>query len=123
MDLIRAETTWRGMEKIKDKVLIAFSASHPLALDDLLGGLKLSIVWDHPDVHGTLAKSFMAISRNLQDCQQAWNTYSNAPYKLDALVQSDRQSQRDHVFTDSERAEIEKNVRPFLETPSRQRQP
>jgi hypothetical protein len=123
MDLIRTETTWRGMEKIKDKVLIAFSASHPLALDDLLGSLKLGIVWDHPDVRETLAKSFLAISRNLQECQQVWNTYSNAPYKLDALVQSDRQSQRDYVFTDSERAEIEKNVRRFIEVPSQQKQP
>jgi hypothetical protein len=123
MEPIRAETTWRGMEKIRDEILIAFSVSHPLALDDLLRSLGLRIVWDHPDVRETLAKSFLAMSRNLQDCQQAWNTYSNTPYKLEALVRSDRQSERDHVFTDSERAEIDKNIRPFLAPPARQKQP
>ena len=123
MDLIRVETTWRGMEKIKDKVLVAFSANHPLALDDLLGSLNLAIVPDHADVRQTLVNSLIAISRNLEGSCQPWSTYSNTAYKLDAFLQSERQAQRNRILTDNECAEIEKNIRRFMEVPSHQTQP
>jgi hypothetical protein len=117
IESMRADPIWRGTEKSKDKVLVAFSANHPLALDDLLKSLNLTIAYDHADVRQTLANSLIAISENLESSCQRWNTYSNAAYKLDAFVQSERQSQRNRILTDNECAAIERNIRRFIEAP------
>ena len=111
------------MEKSKDKVLVALSANHPLALDDLLDWPNLALAGDNMEVRQTLAISLIAISGNLEGSCQPWNTYSNTAYKLDAFLQSERRSHRDGLLTDNERTEIERNIRRFLDVPSQPRQP
>jgi hypothetical protein len=114
---------WQEQESIKDKVLLAFTCSHPLALDDFLDNPAPVVIRDHADMRDALANSLITISRNIEGYNQPWNTYSNAAYKLDAFVQSDRRSKRNGLLTDNECAEIEKNIRRFIEVSSQQSQP
>lgn len=110
-------------ESRKDKVLLAFTCNHPLALDDFLDNPAPVVIGDHTDIRDALANSLVVISRNIEDYSQPWNTYSNAAYKLDTFVQSDRRHGRNGLLTDNEHAEIERNIRRFVEAPPQQNQP
>jgi hypothetical protein len=116
MESVRGKK-WQEQESMKDKVLLAFTCNHPLALDDFLDNPAPVVIRDHTDMRDALANSLIAISENIKGYNQPWNTYSNTAYKLDAFVQSDRRSRRNGLLTDNECAEIEKNIRRFIEAP------
>ena len=104
MESVRGKM-WQEQESMKDKVLLAFTCSHPLALDDFLDNPAPVVIRDHADMRDALANSLIAISKNIEGYNQPWNAYSNAAYKLDAFVQSDRRSMRNGLLTDNECAE------------------
>jgi hypothetical protein len=114
MESVRGKK-WQEQESTKDKVLLAFTCSHPLALDDFLDNPAPVVMRRHADMRDALANSLIAISRNIESYNQPWNAYSNAGYKLDAFVQSDRRLMRNGLLTDNQCAEIEKNIRRFIQ--------
>jgi hypothetical protein len=60
------------------------------------------------------ASTLIGISQNLRDFSQPWNTYADAAFKLDNLMQFDQKQDRWRRLTDNQCAEIERNIREFL---------
>lgn len=138
LEPVRANRSWREQEKIKDKVILAFTTNHPLALGNLLDHPAPVLVREHTDVWQALANSLIAISSNLDVVSQPWNTYSNTAVQLDLFIRQTRfhaeqtrrltesliaEGQRvppglEHrLLTDEECSKIERDIATFLREP------
>jgi hypothetical protein len=106
---IRSERTWRGMEAIKDKVLVAFSLADPVALDDLQRALQFAIVRDHADVKETVMKTLVGISKHVADHNQPWCTHSDLSSHLRAIISNERLS-RVRLLDEQTCKDIEANL-------------
>ena len=82
---VRAETTWRGMERIRKKVVLAFTAEHPLALPELEGRRSLAIL-GHQDVRAALVGSFVRIAGRAPDFAEPWDTYGDVRFRLERIA-------------------------------------
>jgi hypothetical protein len=112
MTAIRTERTTQGPEGIKDKVIAAFSNSHPLMLQDLGEGLPLA--HSDEDVRAAFRKSLIDMAKNLEQFNQTWNTYSDAAYWL--LFEVNAWKERfEGVFTQTDLSELEKNIQKAVE--------
>jgi hypothetical protein len=118
---------WREQEAAKHEVILALTSNHPVALDGLLNDPAPVAVRKHEEVRQTLAESLVAISKNLEDYAQVWSTYSNAADRLDLFVRGVRARRawmskedvalHEEPLTEDECAEIEKNIRRFIDVP------
>jgi hypothetical protein len=143
MEPIRAAGSWRAQEQMKDQIVLAFTSNQPLVADDLLHYPAPVVVREHDDVRKALAGSFVAISGNLEDVSQPWNTYSNTGVKLDLLVRhirfyreeerrrvqgalatsDQKRKQGNQLLSEEECSQIEKNIAGFLKEPSNPERP
>jgi hypothetical protein len=106
-----AKRTWQRLEEVKDRVIVACTCRHPLALSNLLE-IRNTLIHHDVDIHRAWVNSLIEISRNLQDYDQPWSTYADSASLLAAHVAGERRTEfpgRRHL-TDTECDEIEKNI-------------
>jgi hypothetical protein len=115
MEVVR-ELSWRKKEKLDDAVLQAFSNSHPLAFPDLTNDRYHWLGTHHEKVCNIVGDSLVVMSRNLEEFNQPWNTYSDTAYALSFVITVYKGNLLfDHIFTQERRAEIERSVKKALE--------
>ncbi len=103
--------TWQNKEDIYNAVLTAFSNSHPLALPDLTNDRFLWLEPDDDNICNVAGDSLVEMSKNLEQFNQPWNTYSDTAYALSFMIpRQEGGPQIDDVFTPIRRSEIKKNV-------------
>lgn len=112
---LRNHDNWRQMNQdTRGKVVTAFTCPHPLAVDDLLRRLRATVVEDDPDVRQTFVGSLIAISKNASKDYQAWNTYSDTPYRLASLLWQQRSIEARRTLTEDECQQIEQHIKHLL---------
>ena len=106
------ELSWLRKEKLDDVIINALSNNHPLAFPDLTNINYLILVPLHNQVCDIVGDSLIEMSKNLEEFNQPWNTYSDTVYMLDFIMKVRKGSLvYDDVFTEARRIELEKNIK------------
>ena len=106
---VKKERTWKGMEAIEDKVILAYSMAEPVALNDLLQSSRLAIVRDHPEVRKTVLASLTALGKKQTAYDQVWCTFSDYPNLLREFIRVERQS-RYSMWSENDLEQIEASL-------------
>lgn len=115
MEVVR-ELSWRKKENLDSAVIKALSNSHLLAFPDLTNDRYLWKGPHHDHICNIVGASLVKISKNLEQINQPWNTYSDTAYALNFVIETRKGNLLfDHVFTPARRSEIEKNVKKAIE--------
>jgi len=116
MQVVR-ELNWQREEHLDDRIVKAFSNSHPLALPDLTNDRFLRLGPHHNRICNIIGASLVEMSENLEKFNQPWNTYSDTAYAL-SFIMNVRKGNRlfDRIFTQARRSQIEKNIQKAIES-------
>lgn len=122
MKVVRAKHPRTEIGEVDDIVIKALSNSHPLALPDLTNDTYLRL--KPSDVISKIAwNSLVEMSKNLEEFNQPWNTYSDTAYILDyMMIVREGDLTFDRVFTEERRRELEKNIKEAINNHFEQKQ-
>ena len=98
------------MELIKNKVIIAYKTSHPIAFNDLMNSFGMAIVIDHKDVKNIVVSSLVEMSKNLDKYNHEWNTFSDIAHQMDTNIRIKAKAKHLRVFKDVDFKEILNNT-------------
>jgi hypothetical protein len=122
MKVVWAKHPRTEIGEVDDTVIEALSNSHPLALPDLTNDTYLRL--KPQEVISNIAwNSLFEMSKNLDEFNQPWNTYSDTVYMLN-FIMTERKGDLtfDRVFTKTRCKVLEKNIKEAIDNHFEQKQ-
>jgi hypothetical protein len=126
----RVPKSWREREAAPELAIAADTFDHPLALEHRAIAWPWGTYRDNAEARRAFGDSLVALSRELERYGQPWSTYGDTVFWLDLRVRYIRQYRQERqmalergfnmppwelALTEEECAEIEENVRRFIE--------